>query len=110
MLWIREAASRQELFALTLNSPSVFDFSADGKRLVIADLHGLIKILDASTGNELLSIFNPRGNANVEFSPDGQHIAASDRDGTVRVFDISPAGSHEWLTLAPHQGRVQMVV
>jgi WD40 repeat protein len=26
------------------------------------------------------------------------------------VFDISPAGSHEWLTLAPHKGRVQMVV
>jgi DNA-binding beta-propeller fold protein YncE len=93
MLWIREAPSGQELFALSLDAPSQYDFSTDGKRLVVANLNGMIKILDATTAEELLSTFNSRGNHFIEFSPDDKHIAAIDRDGMVRVFDISPEGS-----------------
>ena len=110
LLRIWDAASDQELFDLNLDAPSAFDFSPDGKRLVTASQTGIIKIWDAATGDELLTIFNPRGNIKVDFSPDGKHIAASNRDGRVRVFDISPEGSREWFTLAPHGGWVRRVV
>jgi WD40 repeat protein len=103
-------ASGEELFTLSLNDVYAFDFSADGKRMVTAGLNGSIKIWDAMTAEELLVIFQPRGSVNVDFSPDGEHIAVIDRDTMVRVYGISPAGSREWLTLAPHGGDVRKAV
>ena len=62
-------------------------FDLDGKRLASAGSDGNVKVWDAETREELLSIYiHPFGISDVEFSPDGKQLYASVRDGTTRAY------------------------
>lgn len=63
-------------------------FSPDGKTIATASFDGTVKIWNAQTGQELLSLKAPSSVAfaNVDFSPDGRLLFASTDDGTVRIF------------------------
>jgi WD40 repeat protein len=59
------------------------EFSPDGQRIASAMSNKTIKVWDAATGRELLTIRGLVQYNNVAFSPDGRQLAASGRDQPV---------------------------
>jgi WD40 repeat protein len=78
-------------------------FSPDGKRLASACQDNTVKVWDAQTGQELLTLQgHTRGVFSVAFSPDGKRLASASGhypsgEGTVKVWDAQTG--QELLTL-----------
>ncbi|HTU17808.1 MAG TPA: protein kinase, partial [Gemmataceae bacterium] len=76
-------------------------FSPDGRRLALSGGDGRVRVWDAATGQELLTL---KGHTDavfgVSFSPDGRRLASAGEDRTVRVWDA--ATGEELLTLKGH--------
>jgi DNA-binding beta-propeller fold protein YncE len=67
-----------------------------------------VRVWDAASGQELLSVKGPTGWVDgVAFSPDGRRLASPGDDNTVRVWDA--ATGQELLTLKGHRGKVDGV-
>ena len=60
-------------------------FSPDGRRVLTGCVDGTVKVWDAVTGKELLTLND--GITSAAFSPDGKSILTSDRYSTVSVWD-----------------------
>lgn len=78
-------------------------FSTDGTRMVSGsgemyklDKPGELKIWDAHSGRELLTVSQPSGLLRVAFSPDNKHVAGIFRNGEVRLWDAA-TGNMIWL-------------
>ena len=82
----------QELHSLKGHTDGVRDvaFSSDGKRLASASWDGTVKVWDALTGQELLTLPIGADAGSVAFSPDGHRLASGRRDGTVMIWDATP--------------------
>ena len=66
-------------------------FSPDGRRLASGGFDGEVKVWDATTGQETLTLKEQTGIiACVAFSPDGHRLASASEDGTVKVWDARP--------------------
>jgi WD40 repeat protein len=83
------------------------DFSPDGRRLVSADQHGVVKVWDVSTGTARLSRERDEPAKQLQFmgmvfSPDGQRLAAGSNSSAVTIFD---ATTGEKLHTLIHDGR-----
>ena len=90
------------------------EFSPDGKRIISVshsyrDQDGTIKVWDAATGTELVTLRGHEGGISwAAFSPDGQRIVSSGhRDETIKIWDA--ATGTELKTLRGHQARVAAV-
>jgi WD40 repeat protein len=79
------------------NHITALAFSGDGRMVAIADLNGVAKLWDATTG-KLLQTFDPprearyRKISGVAISPDGKTVAtatAGDKDKAVRLWDVA---------------------
>jgi WD40 repeat protein/tRNA A-37 threonylcarbamoyl transferase component Bud32 len=79
-------------------------FSPDGKRLASASRDGAVKVWDAASGQETLTL---NGCTSVAFSPDGKRLASASEDKTVKVSDA--VTGQELLTLKGHTGWVLSV-
>jgi WD40 repeat protein/tRNA A-37 threonylcarbamoyl transferase component Bud32 len=83
-------------------------FSPDGKRLASAGWGETVKVWDAHSGRELLSLKgHTAGVTRVCFSPDGKHLASASYDRTVKVWDT--AKGQQARSLEGHTGEVQWV-
>jgi WD40 repeat protein len=83
----------QEVYTISTAASNVF--SPDGR--IIAGWSGsatsgnVIKLWDAATGRELLTLFGHTGWVmGLAFSPDSQWLASTSLDGTVRVWSLRP--------------------
>ena len=66
-------------------------FSPDGQRLASASVDETVKVWDAATGQETLTLKGHTGAVtSVAFSPDGKRLASASADGTVKVWDARP--------------------
>eukprot|EP00802_Teleaulax_amphioxeia_P019728 Tamp_19973.p1 GENE.Tamp_19973~~Tamp_19973.p1 ORF type:complete len:379 (+),score=83.22 Tamp_19973:72-1139(+) len=68
-----------------------FSFTAKRKRLATACLDGRVRILDATSGRELMNI-QAHGNQTVNcvcFSPNGEQLLSGSYDKTARIFSVS---------------------
>jgi WD40 repeat protein len=91
------------------SAPTDVAFSPDSKRLASASNDGSVKLWDARTGQEILTL---KGHTAlvwcVVFSPDGLRLASASDDHTVKVWDARTG--QEVLTLKGHTGIVFGVV
>src|SRR5262249_34914472 len=78
---------------LTLGNTEDFTslcFSPDGERIVSGSHDTTVKVWDAHTGRQILSL---KGHTDavlsVAFSPNGQRIASASADRTVKVWDAA---------------------
>ncbi len=81
---------------------------ADGKRLASASFDQTVKVWDATSGQETLTL---KGHtflvASVAFSPDGKRLSSASYDQTVKVWDAT--SGQEMLTLKGHTAMVMSV-
>jgi WD40 repeat protein len=78
-------------------------FSRDGQRIVSSCQEDYtVKLWDATTGSELMTLKHADVPTSATFSPDGRRIVSGCRDGTARVWDTGTGA--ELLTLRPGSG------
>ena len=80
-------------------------FSPDGKRLASASGDQTVKVWDATSGQEMLTLKGHTAAVmSVAFSPDGKRLASASYDQTVKVWDATTG--QETLTLKGHTDAV----
>ncbi len=106
-LWLRP---RQPLRTFVSNRSGVGSacFSPDGKRVVTGSSDNTVRVWDAGTAKEMLTL---KGHTNrvesVYFSPDGRRVVTGGFDNTAKVWDAD--NGKEMLTLKGHTGEVTSV-
>jgi len=71
-------------------------FSADGERIVSGSPDQTVKVWEAQTGKEALTLKGHTGGVlSVAFSADSKRIVSGSTDQTVKVWDATPLESEE---------------
>jgi WD40 repeat protein len=92
IIW--DIASGRQVSTFTGHNPTGriwgMAFSPDGKRVATGGEGGVLKVWDASTGEELLNLSGHTSAVNgVGFSPDGKYLVSAGPDGSARVWDAA---------------------
>ncbi|MGH7174463.1 MAG: PQQ-binding-like beta-propeller repeat protein [Gemmataceae bacterium] len=110
-LWNPRSGQERRRLPGDRNDFAVFTltFSPDGKTIASGGINGSIRLWEAATGAERLTI-NSAGDGAIVFSPDGRTLAAAsprNSDGTIRLWDAF-TGKQRRL-ISGHDGEVYAV-
>lgn len=86
-----DTTTGEEVLVLRGHPEQIFTlaYSTDGKQLAAGGEGGVVKVWDATSGKELLSL-QPGGSiADLSYSPDGRWLAAVEHQGGVVVWDAT---------------------
>jgi WD40 repeat protein len=89
----------------SLEPSSACRFTPDGRLLVVAEIEGIIRLLDASTGRELRSFGGGIQHYCLTIDPAGRTIAAGEPDGFIRVWELETG--HEIVHFRGHADMVR---
>jgi WD40 repeat protein/serine/threonine protein kinase/DNA-binding SARP family transcriptional activator len=84
-------------------------FNKQGSMLAAVSKDGLVKLWDAFSGSELLTLISNKHTRHVAFSPDGAHLVTANDGGLVQTWDITTEGEREFLTISGHDGIVNHI-
>jgi WD40 repeat protein len=76
-------------------------YSSDGKQLASASADQTIKIWDATSGSEIVTLHEEQSALSLAFSPDGRRLASGGADGMVRLWE-PPGRGPRGLQLDPN--------
>ncbi len=95
--------TRQELHALgDAAGARSLAFDSEGKRLLVGERSGAVKVWDVVTGNEILKTAGHAGLVGaVAFARDGNTMASASGDKTIKVWDA--ISGQEKMTLQGHE-------
>ena len=108
ILTMWEPTSARKVFTLPLRiGLSSADFSPDGRFVALGGRDGMVKLLDAKTGQEVRGLGQLGGPARtLAFSPDGKRLAAGvNRGVALKVWDVG-TGQEALAVEAPSSGRL----
>lgn len=72
-----------------VNWATLAEFSPDGTLLAAGGMDGMVHVLDAHTGKEVMILSHEGEIEALEFSPDGTLLATGSKDRAARIWDIS---------------------
>jgi WD domain, G-beta repeat len=84
-----------------------FAVKPDGRRIATGSADATVKVWDAHSGKELLTLNAAFSVNSVAFSPDGRRIVTGSTDATAKVWDVQ--SGEELLTLKGHSSSVMSV-
>ena len=64
-------------------------WSPDGHHILTASMDGTVRIWDATTGTNTLTLTHTNSVTSVAWSPDGHHILTASDEGTARIWDAT---------------------
>jgi WD40 repeat protein len=89
----------------TLSEAGGLAISPDGQRLAAASGDAAVKVWEAASGRELITLKGHTKNVtSVAFSPDGERLVSGSIDQTVKLWDV--ASGRELRTISGHDGRI----
>jgi WD40 repeat protein/uncharacterized caspase-like protein len=107
-LWDVSQAEPVRKFKETVDRKFVPDqvaLSADGRLIAAAGRNDMIKLWEAETGRQLLTLKGHKnGTRDLAFSPDGELLASCAQDKTIKLWSVSTG--QELKTLTSHVGVV----
>ncbi len=106
---LRDATTAEEIMTLDGFEGEIWSvvFSPDSKRLASCELNGPIKVWDAQTGENTMTLRHNLGAMSIAFSPDGSRIATGGVDKTIRLWDAQTGA--ETMTLRGHHSFIASV-
>lgn len=97
-----------------LDSPiALLQFSPDGKRLLVRDTKGTIRVWDVDTAKAVTPpMRNPGQMASIHFDADGQRLVLVEKSGEVRVWEMpgtSKRPSNQWDVQPEHRPMDELI-
>ncbi len=87
-IWNTTDYTAKEIFKSSNNHPlTALSYSPDGKRIVVGDEDGLVRVITESTGQAIVLSGHRAHIEQVKFNFEGSFVATASRDHTVRLWN-----------------------
>jgi DNA-binding SARP family transcriptional activator len=88
VIWDTAAGQRIGAIGSAARDTTSVDFDPAGARLATLGFDGTVRLRDATSGTELLTIAGENNGADLTFSPDGRYLAAASGSGKISVYAV----------------------
>jgi WD40 repeat protein len=92
---------------LRLERESALAFSPDGQWIILGETNGRVRILELTTGQEVVSVAQGERVTEVACSSDRRRVASADQNGVVRIWEVD---STREIAQVTHRGSLSAMV